>query len=96
MFEFAQQPYSILTYNIQARPPRAPVDALFVGSLGDKRDLAGLLPDGRLQIFERDTGISRNKSYPSLFDFILEETSSAKALFDELGRRLDKSDLLPT
>ena len=92
--ESAQQPYSILTYNIKTRPPKSPDDALFVGSLGDKRDLAGLFSDGRIGIFERDTGAALDRSYPDLFGFILDEVKRTRVLFDDHGRRYDKSDLL--
>lgn len=93
--EFAQQPYSITDDNIEARPMGAPDNILFVGSLGNRRDLVGMLPTGKILVFNERTGAIQGNSHPGIFDFLLYETRKARILFDDLGRRLDGSDILP-
>ena len=94
MLEIAQQPYSIMTPNVEARPYAAPDEVLFVGSLGDDYDLAGIYPDGVTALFDRQSGVPKDKTYANVFDFVLEEAKAALPLFDDFGRRLDQSDLL--
>jgi SMI1 / KNR4 family (SUKH-1) len=86
----AQQPFSILTKNIDERPKSAPPQMLFIGSLGDDRELVGMWPDGRVVQWDSKNAIDVGNTYDSVFGFLLAEAQKAEALFDDNGRR--KSD----
>ena len=90
----AQQPFSILTSNVDRRPAKAPDDMLFIGSLGDKRDLVAMMPDGEVSLWSQDASSIPPRRYESVFDFLLTETRKARLLFDDKGRRRDGSDIL--
>jgi hypothetical protein len=90
----AQQPFSILNPNVDRRPAEAPDDLLFIGSLGDQRDLIGMLPDGEVSLWMPKAGVVPPKQYEDVFDFLLTETKKARVLFDNRGRRKDGSDVL--
>ncbi|MER9837999.1 SMI1/KNR4 family protein [Mesorhizobium sp. M0145] len=90
LVEAGQQPFSILEPNVQRRPSNAPDDVLFIGSLGDNRNLIGMNPDGRVFRWESDDPLSGSiKSYTSVFTFLLEEANEVAALFDPDGREHD-------
>ncbi|MER8907164.1 SMI1/KNR4 family protein [Mesorhizobium sp. M0854] len=90
LVEAGQQPFSILEPNVQRRPGNAPDDVLFIGSLGDNRNLIAMNPDGRVFRWESDDPLLGSiNSYSSVFTFLLEEANEAAALFDPDGRRCD-------
>ncbi len=90
LVEAAQQPFSILVPNVQRRPINAPDDLLFVGSLGENRNLIAMNPVGTVFRWKSDDPVSNStKSYSSVFTFLLEEADRVVALFDGDGRRRD-------
>lgn len=93
LVEAGQQPFSIMEPNVKRRPVNAPDDILFVGSLGRKRDLIGMNPNGRVFQWASNDPLSVSaKSYSSVFTFLLEEANRVVALFDEDGRRRDSDN----
>ncbi|WP_164783932.1 MULTISPECIES: SMI1/KNR4 family protein [unclassified Mesorhizobium] len=87
LVEAGQQPFSILVPNVQRRPISAPDDVIFIGSLGDNRNLIGMNPDGSVFRWESDV-----KSYSSVFAFLLEEANEEAALFNPDGRRRESGN----
>jgi SMI1-KNR4 cell-wall len=90
----AQQPFSMLTPNVEERPSGAPDDMLFIGSTGDGRNPIGMLPDGEVLQWIADSSMMPSRRYENVFEFLLTETRKAQQLFDEKGKRKDGSDIL--
>lgn len=85
----AQQPFSIFTPNGNERPKTAPDSLIFVGSIGDERNLLAALQDGRLLIWNEARSTDAPILYSSVFTFLAEQARLAKPLFDRMGRRRD-------
>ena len=84
-----EQPFDMVLPNTLERPGNAPEDFIFIGSLGDDRQLVGAWPDGSISLWDAEKELASMPLYGNVFDFLLDESIKAQSLFDDSGRRVD-------
>jgi SMI1 / KNR4 family (SUKH-1) len=84
-----EQPYDMVLPNTLERPDNAPEELIFIGSLGDDRQLVGVWPDGSISLWDPEKESASRPLYGNVFDFLLRESIKAQSLFDDNGHRID-------
>ena len=89
-----EQPFDIVSSNTDEFPIGVPEGYLIVGSFGDGCIPVSLNPEGEVFLVDVENNVLEKNSATNIFEFLLDETMNAAKLFDQKGRRLDRSDLL--